>query len=239
VSPGDSLAMIAEHAQACIPGYPRRSGGVARSMPTCTALTEWRRSWELPVTRRNGLEVFRKLMDAACAHLRPRTQVRPFATDSKTYRTLLRGQIVHKPRVHQVSEKLPARWRLVTGNSNSAATRSTAVQVGMERATAGQTCAVARDTRLRMFRDHCRESPGPRRNLLPEEVKLRSPSRHRSAKIGRATAGSTFATRHRARGPDWDRMLSAKVSLGSSVSYCTRRRAEPLFEYVTRALRAR
>ena len=38
VSPGDSLAMIAEHAQDCIPGYERGLAGVARSLPTSTAV---------------------------------------------------------------------------------------------------------------------------------------------------------------------------------------------------------
>ncbi len=37
VSPGDSLAMIAEHAQAAIPGYSSGLTGIARSMPTSTA----------------------------------------------------------------------------------------------------------------------------------------------------------------------------------------------------------
>src|SRR4029450_4348912 len=38
VSPGDSLAIIAEHASDCIPGYRRGLAGVARSMPTSTAV---------------------------------------------------------------------------------------------------------------------------------------------------------------------------------------------------------
>jgi len=38
VSPGDSLAMIAEHAANCIPGYQRGLAGVARSLPTSTAV---------------------------------------------------------------------------------------------------------------------------------------------------------------------------------------------------------
>ena len=37
VSPGDSLAVIAEHAQAAIPAYREGLAGVARSMPTSTA----------------------------------------------------------------------------------------------------------------------------------------------------------------------------------------------------------
>jgi phosphoglucomutase len=38
ISPGDSLAIIAEHAQTCIPGYRSGLAGVARSMPTSTAV---------------------------------------------------------------------------------------------------------------------------------------------------------------------------------------------------------
>lgn len=38
VSPGDSLALIAEHARECIPGYRGGIAGVARSMPTSTAV---------------------------------------------------------------------------------------------------------------------------------------------------------------------------------------------------------
>jgi len=38
VTPGDSLAVIAEHAQACVPGYREGLAGVARSMPTSTAV---------------------------------------------------------------------------------------------------------------------------------------------------------------------------------------------------------
>ena len=38
VSPGDSLAVIAEQATACIPGYRSGLAGVARSMPTSTAV---------------------------------------------------------------------------------------------------------------------------------------------------------------------------------------------------------
>jgi phosphoglucomutase len=37
VSPGDSLAVIAEHAQAAMPGYRDGLAGIARSMPTSTA----------------------------------------------------------------------------------------------------------------------------------------------------------------------------------------------------------
>ncbi len=38
VTPGDSLALITEHAQRCIPGYRSGLAGVARSMPTSTAV---------------------------------------------------------------------------------------------------------------------------------------------------------------------------------------------------------
>ncbi len=37
VTPGDSLAVIAEHAQGCIPAYRAGLAGIARSMPTSTA----------------------------------------------------------------------------------------------------------------------------------------------------------------------------------------------------------
>lgn len=38
VTPGDSLALIAEHAGECLPGYGSGLAGVARSMPTSTAV---------------------------------------------------------------------------------------------------------------------------------------------------------------------------------------------------------
>jgi phosphoglucomutase len=38
VTPGDSLALIAEHARGCLPGYRSGLAGVARSMPTSTAV---------------------------------------------------------------------------------------------------------------------------------------------------------------------------------------------------------
>jgi phosphoglucomutase len=38
ISPGDSLATIAQHASECIPGYGAGLAGVARSMPTSTAI---------------------------------------------------------------------------------------------------------------------------------------------------------------------------------------------------------
>ncbi len=65
VSPGDSLAIIAEHAQACIPGYRGGLAGVARSMPTCTAVD--RVAAELGITcyeTPTGWKFFGNLMDA-------------------------------------------------------------------------------------------------------------------------------------------------------------------------------
>ena len=65
VSPGDSLAIIAEHAARCIPGYRDGLAGVARSMPTSTAVDRVARSlgiqcYETPT----GWKFFGNLMDA-------------------------------------------------------------------------------------------------------------------------------------------------------------------------------
>jgi phosphoglucomutase len=65
VTPGDSLAVIAEHAQKCIPGYAKRLAGVARSMPTSTAVD--RVAKELGVScfeTPTGWKFFGNLMDA-------------------------------------------------------------------------------------------------------------------------------------------------------------------------------
>jgi phosphoglucomutase len=50
VTPGDSLAVIAEHARECIPGYREGLAGVARSMPTSTAVDR--------VAERLGIECY-------------------------------------------------------------------------------------------------------------------------------------------------------------------------------------
>jgi phosphoglucomutase len=65
VTPGDSLAIIAEHAQRCIPGYATGLSGVARSMPTSTAVDRVASAlgihcYETPT----GWKFFGNLMDA-------------------------------------------------------------------------------------------------------------------------------------------------------------------------------
>jgi len=65
VTPGDSLALIAEHAQQCIPGYRGGLAGVARSMPTSTAVDRVAHAlgitcYETPT----GWKFFGNLMDA-------------------------------------------------------------------------------------------------------------------------------------------------------------------------------
>ena len=65
VTPGDSLAVIAEHAAASIPGYSAGLAGVARSMPTSTAVDRVAemlgiRCYETPT----GWKFFGNLMDA-------------------------------------------------------------------------------------------------------------------------------------------------------------------------------
>lgn len=65
VSPGDSLALIAEHAQTAIPGYRSGLAGVARSMPTSTAADRVAQSlgircYETPT----GWKFFGNLLDA-------------------------------------------------------------------------------------------------------------------------------------------------------------------------------
>jgi phosphoglucomutase len=68
VTPGDSLAVIAEHARECIPGYVEGLAGVARSMPTSTSVdrvAEWLgiRCYETPT----GWKFFGNLLDAGLA----------------------------------------------------------------------------------------------------------------------------------------------------------------------------
>jgi len=65
VTPGDSLAIIAEHAQICIPGYSAGLAGAARSMPTSTAVDRVAaalgvKCYETPT----GWKFFGNLMDA-------------------------------------------------------------------------------------------------------------------------------------------------------------------------------
>ncbi|HEX2571658.1 MAG TPA: alpha-D-glucose phosphate-specific phosphoglucomutase [Polyangia bacterium] len=65
VTPGDSLAVIAEHAAASIPGYGKGLAGVARSMPTSAAVDRVAKAlgiacYETPT----GWKFFGNLMDA-------------------------------------------------------------------------------------------------------------------------------------------------------------------------------
>ena len=65
VTPGDSLAVIAEHAQECIPGYRVGLAGVARSMPTSTAADRVAASLNIPCYETpTGWKFFGNLMDA-------------------------------------------------------------------------------------------------------------------------------------------------------------------------------
>ncbi len=65
VSPGDSLAIIAEHARKLIPGYRTGLSGVARSMPTSTAADRVAKSLNIPIYETpTGWKYFGSLMDA-------------------------------------------------------------------------------------------------------------------------------------------------------------------------------
>jgi phosphoglucomutase len=65
VTPGDSLAIIAEHARECIPGYRSGLSGVARSMPTSTAVDRVARSLSITCHETpTGWKFFTNLMDA-------------------------------------------------------------------------------------------------------------------------------------------------------------------------------
>jgi len=68
VTPGDSLAVIAQHARDCIPGYREGLAGAARSMPTSTAVDRVAerlgiRCYETPT----GWKFFGNLLDAGLA----------------------------------------------------------------------------------------------------------------------------------------------------------------------------
>ncbi len=70
VSPGDSLAIIAEHAPNCIVGYKRGLAGVARSLPTSTAVDRVAaaagiKCYETPT----GWKYFGNLLDAGLCTL--------------------------------------------------------------------------------------------------------------------------------------------------------------------------
>ena len=65
VTPGDSLAVICEHARECIPGYRAGLSGVARSMPTSTAADRVADSLGLAAyDTPTGWKFFGNLMDA-------------------------------------------------------------------------------------------------------------------------------------------------------------------------------
>ncbi len=65
VTPGDSLAIIAEHARDAIPGYRAGLAGVARSMPTSTAVDRVAASLGIPCYETpTGWKFFSNLMDA-------------------------------------------------------------------------------------------------------------------------------------------------------------------------------
>ncbi len=70
VSPGDSLAVIAEHAQNCIPGYAGGLAGIARSMPTSTAADSVAESLGIECHETpTGWKFFGNLMDAGLCTL--------------------------------------------------------------------------------------------------------------------------------------------------------------------------
>jgi phosphoglucomutase len=65
VSPGDSLAIIARHAQTCIPAYKNGLHGVARSMPTSRAADLVAQKLNIPLYETpTGWKFFGNLMDA-------------------------------------------------------------------------------------------------------------------------------------------------------------------------------
>ncbi|HEX8068732.1 MAG TPA: alpha-D-glucose phosphate-specific phosphoglucomutase, partial [Pyrinomonadaceae bacterium] len=65
VTPGDSLAIIAEHAQKAIPGYGAGLAGLARSMPTSTAVDRVAAALGVPCYETpTGWKFFGNLMDA-------------------------------------------------------------------------------------------------------------------------------------------------------------------------------
>jgi phosphoglucomutase len=70
VSPGDSLALIAEHAPQCIPGYRAGLAGVARSLPTCTAVDRVAAAAGIPCYETpTGWKFFGSLLDAGLISL--------------------------------------------------------------------------------------------------------------------------------------------------------------------------
>ena len=65
VSPGDSVAVIATHAQQSVPGYRNGLSGIARSMPTSTAADRVAKSLGIPIYETpTGWKYFGSLLDA-------------------------------------------------------------------------------------------------------------------------------------------------------------------------------
>lgn len=70
VAPGDSLSIIAEHAQRCIPGYQAGLAGLARSMPTSTAVDRVAAALGIPLYETpTGWKFFGNLFDAGLCTL--------------------------------------------------------------------------------------------------------------------------------------------------------------------------
>ena len=70
ISPGDSLAVIAEHARERIPGYRQGLAGLARSMPTSTAADRVAQALGIPCHETpTGWKFFGNLMDAGLCTL--------------------------------------------------------------------------------------------------------------------------------------------------------------------------
>jgi phosphoglucomutase len=70
VGPGDSLAVIAEHAGKLIPGYRAGLSGIARSMPTSTAADRVAKALNIPIYETpTGWKYFGNLMDAGLCTL--------------------------------------------------------------------------------------------------------------------------------------------------------------------------
>lgn len=65
ISPGDSLAMVAEHLADCAPGYKKGLQGIARSMPTSAAADRVAKALGIPCYETpTGWKFFGNLMDA-------------------------------------------------------------------------------------------------------------------------------------------------------------------------------
>ena len=69
VSPGDSLAIIAEHAPACIPGYREGLAGVAGPCRPAPRWIAWREASAFPARDSHRLEVLRQPDGCGDVHL--------------------------------------------------------------------------------------------------------------------------------------------------------------------------